>query len=550
MENLKFEELGLSDWIIRAVKDMGFEEASPIQSQAIPLIKEGHDIIGQSQTGTGKTASFGIPCLEMIDSDDRKLQALILCPTRELAIQVSEEFRKLLKFKDNIRVLPIYGGQPIDRQIQALKKGAQVIIGTPGRVMDHMRRHTLKMATVKYVVLDEADEMLDMGFRDDIELILNKVPEERQTVMFSATMSQEILELSKKYLNNPEFVKISRKELTVPNIEQVYFDVKEKYKLEALCRLIDVYSPKLAIVFCNTKKRVDDVTEQLLGRGYFADGLHGDLKQPQRDRVMQKFRNGAIEILVATDVAARGIDVDDVDIVFNYDIPQDEEYYVHRIGRTGRAGKSGMAFTFCVGKEIYKLRDIMTYAKTKIKHQLLPTLDDIEKNKTDVFIDKVKSVISNGNLEKFAAIAENMLDDETEMIDIAAALIKINMGEMSSDYSSAENDLNVKNPHGNAEPKSKDMVRLYVNAGKNNKIKAKDIVGAFAGETGVPGQLIGAIDIYDDFAYVDVPFEYAKEIIDGMKNRKIKGRKVNIEKAKKTRSFKFLPKRSGKNRKK
>ena len=416
--------------------------------------------------------------------------------------------------------------------------------------MDHMRRHTLKMATVKYVVLDEADEMLDMGFRDDIELILNKVPEERQTVMFSATMSQEILELSKKYLNNPEFVKISRKELTVPNIEQVYFDVKEKYKLEALCRLIDVYSPKLAIVFCNTKKRVDDVTEQLLGRGYFADGLHGDLKQPQRDRVMQKFRNGAIEILVATDVAARGIDVDDVDIVFNYDIPQDEEYYVHRIGRTGRAGKSGMAFTFCVGKEIYKLRDIMTYAKTKIKHQLLPTLDDIEKNKTDVFIDKVKSVISNGNLEKFAAIAENMLDDETEMIDIAAALIKINMGEMSSDYSSAENDLNVKNPHGNAEPKSKDMVRLYVNAGKNNKIKAKDIVGAFAGETGVPGQLIGAIDIYDDFAYVDVPFEYAKEIIDGMKNRKIKGRKVNIEKAKKTRSFKFLPKRSGKNRKK
>ena len=249
-------------------------------------------------------------------------------------------------------------------------------------------------------------------------------------------------------------------------------------------------------------------------------------------------------------MAARGIDVDDVDIVFNYDIPQDEEYYVHRIGRTGRAGKSGMAFTFCVGKEIYKLRDIMTYAKTKIKHQLLPTLDDIEKNKTDVFIDKVKSVISNGNLEKFAAIAENMLDDETEMIDIAAALIKINMGEMSSDYSSAENDLNVKNPHGNAEPKSKDMVRLYVNAGKNNKIKAKDIVGAFAGETGVPGQLIGAIDIYDDFAYVDVPFEYAKEIIDGMKNRKIKGRKVNIEKAKKTRSFKFLPKRSGKNRKK
>lgn len=535
MENLKFEEMNISDWMLRAVKDMGFEEASPIQSQAIPLILEGHDIIGQSQTGTGKTASFGIPCLEKIDPDDRKLQALILCPTRELAIQVSEEFRKLLKFKDNIRVLPIYGGQPIDRQILALKKGAQVIIGTPGRVMDHMRRHTLKMVTVKYVVLDEADEMLDMGFRDDIELILDKVPEERQTVMFSATMSDEILDLSKKYLSNPEYVKISRKALTVPNIEQIYFDVKEKYKLEALCRLIDVYSPKLAIVFCNTKKRVDDVTEQLLGRGYFADGLHGDLKQAQRDRVMQKFRNGAIEILVATDVAARGIDVDDVDIVFNYDIPQDEEYYVHRIGRTGRAGKSGTAFTFCVGREIYKLRDIMTYTKTKIRQELLPTLDDIEKNKTDVFVEKIRAAITQGGLEKYAAIAEDMLDDDTNIIDIAAALIKMNLGEYVSDYSAAENDLNVKNPLGSAEPKSKDMVRLFVNAGKNSKIRAKDIVGAFAGETGVPGQVIGAIDIYDDFAYVDVPFEYAKDIIDGMKNSRIKGRKISIEKAKKTK---------------
>ena len=535
MENLKFEEMNISDWMLRAVKDMGFEEASPIQSQAIPLILEGHDIIGQSQTGTGKTASFGIPCLEKIDPDDRKLQALILCPTRELAIQVSEEFRKLLKFKDNIRVLPIYGGQPIDRQILALKKGAQVIIGTPGRVMDHMRRHTLKMANVKYVVLDEADEMLDMGFRDDIELILDKVPEERQTVMFSATMSDEILDLSKKYLSNPEYVKISRKALTVPNIEQIYFDVKEKYKLEALCRLIDVYSPKLAIVFCNTKKRVDDVTEQLLGRGYFADGLHGDLKQAQRDRVMQKFRNGAIEILVATDVAARGIDVDDVDIVFNYDIPQDEEYYVHRIGRTGRAGKSGTAFTFCVGREIYKLRDIMTYTKTKIRQELLPTLDDIEKNKTDVFVEKIRAAITQGGLEKYAAIAEDMLDDDTNIIDIAAALIKMNLGEYVSDYSAAENDLNVKNPLGSAEPKSKDMVRLFVNAGKNSKIRAKDIVGAFAGETGVPGQVIGAIDIYDDFAYVDVPFEYAKDIIDGMKNSRIKGRKISIEKAKKTK---------------
>ncbi len=538
METLKFEDLNLSPWIMRAVTDMGFEEATPIQSQAIPIIKNGHDMIGQSQTGTGKTASFGIPCLEMIDPEDRKLQALILCPTRELAIQVSEEFRKLLKFKDNIRVLPIYGGQPIDRQILALKKGAQVIIGTPGRVMDHMRRRTLKMETVKQVILDEADEMLDMGFREDIEFILTKTPDERQTIMFSATMSDEVLSLAKKFMNNPEYLKISRKELTVPKIEQVYFDVKEKDKLEALCRLIDVYDPKLSIVFCNTKKRVDDLVEQLLGRGYFADGLHGDLKQAQRDRVMQKFRSGAIELLVATDVAARGIDVDDVDIVFNYDIPQDEEYYVHRIGRTGRAGRSGKAFTFCVGKEIYKLRDIMTYAKTKITQQKLPTISDIEKTKTDIYLEKIKSVIAEGGLNKYAQYVENICDDDTNPIDVAAALLKMHLGNTVSDYSQSVDDLNVVNPHGGSEKLSKDMVRLFINAGKRSKIRAKDIVGAFSGETNVPGDVIGEISLFDDFVYVDVPYEYAKDIIEGMKNKKIKGKRIIVERAKRPKQKK------------
>ncbi|MCQ4726208.1 DEAD/DEAH box helicase [Anaerotignum faecicola] len=537
MENLKFEDMNLLPGTLKAVLDMGFEEATPIQSQAIPIIMSGRDIIGQSQTGTGKTASFGIPCLEKINPKSRSLQALILCPTRELTIQVSEEFRKLLKFRSNIMVLPIYGGQPIDRQITALKKGVQVVIGTPGRVMDHMKRRTLKMESVKYAVLDEADEMLDMGFRDDIEEILSKVPQERQTVMFSATMSPEIMDLSKKYLRDPELVKITRKELTVPQIEQVYFDVKEKYKLEALCRLIDIYSPKLAVVFCNTKKRVDDVVEQLLGRGYFADGLHGDLKQIQRDRVMQKFRSGKIEILVATDVAARGIDVDNVDVVFNYDIPQDEEYYVHRIGRTGRAGKSGKAFTFCCGKEIYKLRDIMRYAKTKIIQQKLPTLTDIETTKTNMFIEKINTVIEEGALNKYVNIVENMLNDDISAMDIAAALLKLQLGDAISDYSDAEDDLNAKNSFvGNKKiDPSKEMVRLFVNAGKSSQIHAKDIVGAFAGETGVPGRLIGSIEIYDDFTYVDVPYKYAKDIIDGMNNSKIKGKKVNIERAKKAK---------------
>ncbi|MBQ2879447.1 MAG: DEAD/DEAH box helicase, partial [Anaerotignum sp.] len=442
MEHIKFEEMNISNEILRAVLDMGFEEATPIQSQAIPLVLDGKDIIGQSQTGTGKTAAFGIPCLERIDPDDRRLQAMILCPTRELAIQVSEEFRKLLKYKDNIRVLPIYGGQPIDRQIAALKKGAQVVIGTPGRVMDHMRRRTIKAETVQMMILDEADEMLDMGFREDIETILVKIPEDHQTLLFSATLSPEILDITKRFQREPEFIKIVRKELTVPSIEQYYFDVKEKSKLDALCRIMDVYDPNLAMVFCNTKKRVDDLVEMLQGRGYFAEGLHGDLKQPQRDKVMQKFRNGTIEILVATDVAARGLDIDDIDIVFNYDVPQDEEYYVHRIGRTGRAGKSGKAFTFCVGKEIYKLRDIMRYTKTKIVQQKLPTLSDVEELKTRFFLEKIKGIIDEGHLTKYIHLVDRLMEEEYTSIDIAAALLKNHLADAIADDIDAIEDIN------------------------------------------------------------------------------------------------------------
>ncbi len=522
MENLKFEDMNLSSEICRAVLDMGFEEATPIQSQAISIIMEGRDVIGQSQTGTGKTAAFGIPCLEQIDAEDKRLQAVILCPTRELAIQVSEEFRKLLKYTENIRVLPIYGGQPIDRQIAALKKGAQVIIGTPGRVMDHMRRRTLKMETVKMMILDEADEMLDMGFREDIETILVKVPEQHQTIMFSATLSPEILSLSKRFLNEPEFIKVVRKELTVPNIEQIYFDVKERTKLDALSRIIDVYDPKLALVFCNTKKRVDEVVELLQGRGYFAEGLHGDLKQSQRDKVMQKFRNGTIEILVATDVAARGIDIDDIDVVFNYDVPQDEEYYVHRIGRTGRAGRTGKAFTFCVGKEIYKLRDIMRYTKTKIIQQKLPTLSDVEEMKTNIFVEKTKSIIDEGHLTKYVNIVEKLIAEDYAAIDIAAALLKHNLSDISVDSIDAIDDINFDGTemYGGSSEK---MIRLFINAGKKNKVRVKDIVGAIAGETGVSGKTLGSIDLFDDYAFIDVPSEYVKDIIHGMKNAKIKG---------------------------
>ena len=536
MEHLRFEDMNISNEICRAVLDMGFEEATPIQSQAIPVILEGKDIIGQSQTGTGKTAAFGIPLLERINPDDRRLQALILCPTRELAIQVSEEFRKLLKYKDNIRVLPIYGGQPIDRQIAALRKGTQVVIGTPGRVMDHMRRRTIKAETVQMMVLDEADEMLDMGFREDIETILVKIPEEHQTLLFSATLSPEILDLTKRFQKNPEFIKIVRKELTVPNIEQYYFDVKEKTKLDALCRIIDVYDPKLAMVFCNTKKRVDDLVEMLQGRGYFAEGLHGDLKQAQRDKVMQKFRNGTIEILVATDVAARGIDVDDIDVVFNYDVPQDEEYYVHRIGRTGRAGKAGKAFTFCVGKEIYKLRDIMRYTKTKIQQQKLPTLSDVEEMKTNIYLEKIKGIIEEGHLTKYIHLVDRLMEEDYTSIDIAAALLKDHLSDVNADDIDALDDINL----GGTElygGEGEKMVRLFINAGKKSKIRAKDIVGAIANEAGIPGKTLGEIAIFDEYTFVDVPNEFVRYILHGMKHAKIKGKRVHIEIAKKEKTY-------------
>lgn len=536
MEHLRFEDMNISNEICRAVLDMGFEEATPIQSQAIPVILEGKDIIGQSQTGTGKTAAFGIPLLERINPEDRRLQALILCPTRELAIQVSEEFRKLLKYKDNIRVLPIYGGQPIDRQIAALRKGTQVVIGTPGRVMDHMRRKTIKAETVQMMVLDEADEMLDMGFREDIETILVKIPEEHQTLLFSATLSPEILDITKRFQKNPEFIKIVRKELTVPNIEQYYFDVKEKTKLDALCRIIDVYDPKLAMVFCNTKKRVDDLVEMLQGRGYFAEGLHGDLKQAQRDKVMQKFRNGTIEILVATDVAARGIDVDDIDVVFNYDVPQDEEYYVHRIGRTGRAGKAGKAFTFCVGKEIYKLRDIMRYTKTKIQQQKLPTLSDVEEMKTNIYLEKIKGIIEEGHLTKYIHLVDRLMEEDYTSIDIAAALLKDHLSDVNADDIDALDDINL----GGTElygGEGEKMVRLFINAGKKSKIRAKDIVGAIANEAGIPGKTLGEIAIFDEYTFVDVPNEFVRDILHGMKHAKIKGKRVHIEIAKKEKTY-------------
>ena len=366
MDVTKFEELQLDDRIIRAITEMGFEEASPIQAQAIPVVLEGRDMIGQAQTGTGKTAAFGLPLLQKVDPKVKKLQAIVLLPTRELAIQVAEELRRFAKFMHGIKVLPVYGGQDIVRQIRALKDGTQIVVGTPGRVMDHMRRKTVKMDHVHTVVLDEADEMLNMGFLEDMETILSQLPEERQTLMFSATMPQAIADIAKKFQKDPVTVRVIKKELTVPKVTQYYYEVKPKNKVEVMCRLLDMYAPKLSVAFCNTKKQVDELVQALQGRGYFAEGLHGDLKQEQRDRVMGSFRNGATEILVATDVAARGIDVDDVEAVFNYDIPQDDEYYVHRIGRTGRAGVPGHAVSLVSDDE----KDLLSAIEKLLKKRI------------------------------------------------------------------------------------------------------------------------------------------------------------------------------------
>lgn len=522
MERLEFEELGLRPEILKAVKHMGFEETSPIQTKAIPMMMSGVDLIGQAQTGTGKTAAFGIPLLEKIDPKNKKLQAIVLCPTRELAIQVADEIRNLAKFMHGIKVLPIYGGQEIVKQIRSLKSGVQLMIGTPGRVMDHMRRKTIKMDQVHTVVLDEADEMLNMGFREDIETILEGVPEERQTVLFSATMPKPILEITKKYQKDAQLIKVTKKELTVPQIEQFYYEVRSKNKEEVLSRLLDIYNPKLSVVFCNTKKQVDLLVNGLLGRGYFAAGLHGDMKQEQRDRVMQGFRAGKTDILVATDVAARGIDVDEVEAVFNYDLPQDDEYYVHRIGRTGRAGREGRAFTFVTGKEIYKLKDIQRYCKTKIYARKVPSLNDVANTKMEKLFEQIERVVEQDDLKSYLEWIEKKVNDsDATAMEFAAALLKI----ASSVHETEEEEF------GDTGAVEEGMVRLFINIGRKNRVRPGDIVGALAGETGVPGKLIGCIDVHDHYTFVEVPKEYARDVLDAMKNVKIKGKMVAVEPA-------------------
>ncbi|MBE7413419.1 MAG: DEAD/DEAH box helicase [Leptospiraceae bacterium] len=427
MKKISFTELDISQEVKEAISDMGFEEASPIQSEAIPLILKGMDLIGQAQTGTGKTAAFAIPTIENLDSNNKSLQAIILCPTRELVIQVSEEFRKLLKYRTDLSVVPVYGGQEIGRQLKALKKNPQIVIGTPGRTIDHIKRKSMKLDSIQMVILDEADEMLDMGFREDIEFILKNTSEDRQTIMFSATMPNEILNLMKRYQKNPKVIDVSHQKLSTPKIEQVYYDIKEHSKSEALARLIEFYKIKLALVFCNTKIQVDSLVEVLKARGYFVEGLHGDMNQNQRDKVMRGFRSGRVEILIATDVAGRGIDVNNVEAVFNYDLPRDDEDYVHRIGRTGRAGKTGIAFNFVVGRQIHFIKKIERESGVKIQRREIPSVLDLEEAKLQDFQKTISKIIDAGHLSEYIRKIEKLMGDKYLAIDIAAALFKLKL---------------------------------------------------------------------------------------------------------------------------
>ena len=428
---MRYTDAKIDERILRALAEIGFENMTPIQEQAIPKLLEGKDIIGQAQTGTGKTAAFGIPMIQMADPEDRSLQALVLCPTRELAMQAAEELRRFAKYLHGVRILPVYGGQEIFHQIKALKGGVQIVVGTPGRVMDHLRRKTLRTDNLKMLVLDEADEMLNMGFREDIETILQQVPETRQTALFSATMPKPILDITSTYQKpDAEYIKLTKDEVTINLVKQCYYYIKRDQKEEVLCRLMDYYQPKRSLIFCNTKRMVDELAQNLKARGYSADGLHGDLTQGQRDTVMNLFRSGHTAILIATDVAARGIDVDNVEAVFNYDVPDDIEYYVHRIGRTGRAGKTGRSFTLVVGREVYKIRDIERICKTQIQERTVPSAQDVTRRKAEKILREVDRLIASEDLTQMKGLLSHHLEESGyTVLDVAAAFLKQQMGD-------------------------------------------------------------------------------------------------------------------------
>lgn len=523
-----FSGLELDTRIVNALAEMGFESLTPIQSQCIPLILSGSDVVGQAQTGTGKTAAFGIPAITQIDENRKQTQVLIQCPTRELAIQVTSELIKVGKFVDGLQVVPVYGGQPIPRQLSALKRGAQIVVGTPGRTIDHLKRGSLTIQNLKMIIFDEADEMLNMGFREDMEEILTYSSGNVQKVMFSATVPAPIREIMNRYMDNPESVRIDRKAVTAPDIKQYVVEVRDSVRTEAISRFMDVHGFKLGMVFCNTKRQTESVTMELKARGLATALINGDLSQGQRDNVMKQFRTGDIDLLVATDVAARGIDVPDVDVIFNFEIPQDPEYYVHRIGRTGRAGKHGSSITFSAGRKNRRLKFIERQIGIRLEPLSMPSLKDVRESRIAMQITELETVLEKGGLKPYIEQIEAMASGDYSTVEIAAALLKLRTVSDEEAEKEAEKP-SFQQAKGGRNYQDSDMVRINFNVGRKSKVSPGDIVGAIAGETGIPGSSIGEINIQANYSFADVPAEYADKVISVMNKAKIKGKRVRVK---------------------
>ena len=549
-----FADLGLPDVLLSAVLDMGFESPSPIQAKTIPLALEGKDLIGLSQTGSGKTAAFALPTLAGIDAHLAEPQALIVCPTRELAVQVCEEvFRLGCKIK-GLRALPVYGGAPIDRQLKGLRKGAHIVVGTPGRLLDHLKRRSFDPRNIKTVILDEADRMLDMGFQEEMEELLAALPQDRQTMFFSATMNRRVSRLIDNFGKKPETIEIERKSLTVDAIDQSCYEVRQRSKVEVLSRLLDIDPPRLALVFCNTKRLVDEVTEGLLARGYAADRLHGDMTQQMRERVLARFRESTIEVLIATDVAARGLDVDDIDLVVNYEIPHDPEDYVHRIGRTGRAGRSGRAVSFVFGRDIYRLQTIEKYTRQSIRRERVPSQEQVEGKRADKLFQTIQERLESGKLGDYQSYLDRLLEQGHTATDIANAAFTLlresttREGEFIAEDKQKEAFANEKQRSSWRDEKrdrkdrpererksrpernnSKGMACLFMNIGKAQHIKPGDIAGMIYRECKVPDGSLGKITIFPKHTLVDVSEEVSGDVINGLKDAKIRGRSFKVD---------------------
>ena len=536
MEEILFKDLELSQPILDAIEEMGYVTPSPIQAEAIPVVAAGKDIIGQAQTGTGKTAAFMLPLLGKIDTNSRDVQVLVLSPTRELANQIHEESRKFAKNMRGIYMLPIYGGASYDPQIRALKRGVHIVIGTPGRIMDHMNRGTLKLENLKVLVLDEADEMLNMGFKDDIETILEKTNSDRQTVMFSATMPREILNIARTYQKDPEIIKVVTEEQTNKQIDQYYIEVRRHDRLQAMICTIDMMGLTSSIVFTNTKREVDELVSKLQEEGYVTEGLHGDLKQAQRDRVMNSFRKKTVNILVATDIAARGIDVSNVEAVFNYDIPLNEENYVHRIGRTGRAGMAGLSITFVFGKDMFRIRRIEQFTKSKMSKMPLPTVEDIRAKRSGNTIDEIVAQLSveGSDFTKENEMIQNIMEKGFTLEQITSGLLRLTLGKGEKQYAHIDEVFSSERSTTRervAKGPRRNEVRLFINVGSKQKVRAKDFVGMLTKKNEIPARAIGDIDVTKKCTFLNVDKAYASQVLRKLNSKLINGKPIRAERA-------------------